>query len=619
MNTALQHLGLRACALVLALAAPFVLAQEGDAYLDRYDLAIDSLQAAVAALPDDAVQARERIDQAFNALLTLSRDTASGPLAGALERVVERARTAIANGSQDDLAVQAAVLTGGFQRLVLDAALRAAADGNLPLARARLDRLAEHLEMDAADRALLVDPDRPVAGLRFDVEAGVAGVIASRLSDARDALSEGSAYRALASAYGAFLLIQDSPRAAGSINTAFVEAASALVDGDSETFGTKVDDVVADIAALEAAARERRASVPAPAEGMTGAAELPALDAPEATTDEAAIEAVAAPAAEPADPVVAAPDALAAIVDAEGTIDLALLRPLVEAEQRRERLEVLEGDLAAAGVPAALRAARAEALLSAGFERLDRVVDRFTARAVDAVAAAHRGDASATNAAVSAAQRHYEVHLSPVVRSVSASADGETLDLLAHLVAVDVRVQDAAVLTGQAEVVRGLLRGAPAGWFQDAARRTTTIWAGLVRTIVLLAVALLALVPLFLLNLAFGGGNRNWQLVGIALFLLLLPLLYEGAIALATLATLVVDAPFLTTLAAYSVFASTLGQALWATLTLIAILFAAAGLYGICVQFGLLGRRPVPATSRATKTSRATRATNDTIDWDDDA
>jgi hypothetical protein len=620
MNTAMQHLGLRACALVIALTAPFVLAQESDAYLDRYELAFDSLRSAVAALPDDPVLAREQIDQAFNALRTLSRDVASGPLALSLERVFERARTAITNGSQDDLAVQSAVLVGGFQRLVLDASLRAAGDGNLPLARARLDRLAHHLGMDPSDRARLVDPEAPPTRLRLDVESSVAAVIAARLAEAREALAEGSAYRSLASAYGAFLLVQDSPRAASTLNGGFVAAAAALVAGDGDAFAASLAAVETDVAALEAAAREGAAAPPtlaepAPVSAAAESAELPALITPEAEPAAAAGEPTTS--SEDAAPVLAS-EALADLVDAEGVLDLAALRPIIEAEQRRERLEVLEGDLAAAGVPAALRTARAEALLAAGFDRLDRVVDRFSARAADVVAAAHRGDAAASTTAVTAAQRHYEVHLSPVVRSISATADGETLDLLARLTAGDVRVQDAAVLAGQAEAVRSVLRGGTGAWFQDAARGTTAIWSGLVRAIALLVVALLALAPLVLLNLAFGGGNRTWQLVGVALFLLLLPLLYEGVVALASLLALVVDAPFLTALAAYSVFSSTMGQVAWAALTLVAILFATAGLYGICVQFGLIGRRPVPATSRATKTTRATRSTNETIDWDDD-
>ena len=117
-------------------------AQDQDAYLQRYGIAVDGLRNAVATVADDPITAREGIDRAFNALLTLSRDATGTTLVTAMERVFERARTAIANGSADDLAVQASVLEGGFQRLAYESALSAALSGDLTVARARLSRIA---------------------------------------------------------------------------------------------------------------------------------------------------------------------------------------------------------------------------------------------------------------------------------------------------------------------------------------------------------------------------------------------------------------------------------------------------------------------------------------------
>ena len=610
MNRAMHPLVIRLLVLALALGASVATAQDQpDAYLDRYDLAIGNLGRAVEALPTDAVQAREEIDRAFNALLTLSRDTASGPLAAALERVFERARTAITNGSQDDLAVQAAVLEGGFQRLVYDSALRAAVDGNLPLARARLVRLADHLGMAEADREALANPEGAAATLRFVLEAGVADVIALRVATAREVGAEGGAYRALAAAYGAFLLVQDSPRAAATLNQAFVEAATALVDGETETLGDALLAIEADVLALGEAARERRTSVPAgaTAEVVAQPAELPPLPETAGIDGEAA-----EPAAEPADAPAVAEAAELALVDIE-----ALLLQFQEA-QLRERLDVLEADLALLGVPEASRPARAEALLAAGYDRVSGVLDGFAASASAVVSAAHRGDDAAVRAALVAASRLYEVHLSPIVRAVNATTDLDTLELLGHLDAVlGLRVQDAVVLNGQVEAVRHALSGVEPSAIQDGARRTTTMWSGIVRVVVLLTIAILALVPLFLLNLAFGGGNRNWQLIGVSLFLLLVPVLFEGLAALATLLVAYAGLDFLATVSALSMFGSTVAQTVWAGLTLLAVVFAMLGLYGISAQFGLVGRRPAaPASSRSTRTTRAT--TTETVDWDDD-
>ncbi len=613
MNRAMHPLVIRLLVLALALGASVATAQDQpDAYLDRYDLAIGNLGRAVEALPTDAVQAREEIDRAFNALLTLSRDTASGPLAAALERVFERARTAITNGSQDDLAVQAAVLEGGFQRLVYDSALRAAVDGNLPLARARLVRLAEHLGVAEVDREALANPDGAAAALRFALESGVADVIALRVATARELGADGGAYRALAGAYGAFLLVQDSPRAAATLNQAFVEAATALVDGETDSLGATLLAIEADVLALGEAARERRTSVPAgaTAEVVAQPAELPSLPEAVGTVGEAA------------EPAEAMAEALDAPVDGEAAeltlVDIEALLLQFQEALLRERLDALEADLAALGLPEAARPARAEALLEAGYERVSGVIDGFAASASAVVSAAHRGDDDAVRASLRASSLLYEVHLSPIVRAVNATTDLDTLELLGHLgAALGLRVQDAVVLNGQAEAVRHALSGVEPSAIQDGARRTTTMWSGLVRVVVLLTIAILALIPLFLLNLAFGGGNRNWQLIGVALFLLLVPVLFEGLAALATLLVAYAGLDFLATVSAFSMFGSTVAQTVWAGLTLLAVVFAILGLYGISAQFGLVGRRQAaPAVARSTRASRAT--TTETVDWDDD-
>ncbi|HRN17613.1 MAG TPA: hypothetical protein PLU66_00910, partial [Trueperaceae bacterium] len=49
------------------------MAQE-DSLLQRYDLAIENLEIATASVPTDGAQARDELERALNALLTLSRD-----------------------------------------------------------------------------------------------------------------------------------------------------------------------------------------------------------------------------------------------------------------------------------------------------------------------------------------------------------------------------------------------------------------------------------------------------------------------------------------------------------------------------------------------------------------
>ena len=124
--------------------------------------------------------------------------------------------------------------------------------------------------------------------------------------------------------------------------------------------------------------------------------------------------------------------------------------------------------------------------------------------------------------------------------------------------------------------------------------------------------------PLYLLNLAFGGGNRNWQWVGVSLFLLLLPIIFEGLISLGGLLAYLTGAQVLNALAPFSPFQNVVSQIVWVALTGTAIVFAVAGLYGICVQFGLLGKRNEGSAEDPSQTMVEMGSPETAIDWDEE-
>ena len=622
MNARTRRLALSAV-IALALAAA-AWAQEEDAFVQRYGLAVDNLRLAVAAMPADGVTAREGVDRAFASLLTLSRDAAGSSLVTGMQRVFDRARTAIANGSRDDLAVQVAVLEGAFQRLLYDAALRAAIDDNLPLARERLVRIADDVGFGPADREALANPNQPTATLRYLVEVGVADVITTHLTVASElaASDVGAAYRAFGRAYGAFLLVQDSPRTVATLNQSFVQAANALVGGQTEDFEQAVEAVDGEILAMGTAARERRASVPG---GGTALAPQPIVLP--GVGDEAPEPAEAVDAVTPADVVGALlTEALGDPATGDAVaIDIAALLFELEEAARRNQLDALEAELAAAGMPFASRGMHAERLLDAGFETVSAMLTGVTAGGTAVVAAAHAGDDARARAEVAALATAYADWLSPIVRPRDMQLDDMTTALLAQLRDQSpVRVQDAVVLAGQVDAAAASLAGVAVPALQRGAVATTAVWAGTLRDVVTLVLGLLALIPLFLLNIAFGGGNRHWQAIGVALFLLWLPALFEGVIGLGGLLWTYAAIDVLVPLAAYSVFGNTVAQTVWAALTLLAVLFAISGLAGISRQFGLLGgRRKARATKRgsaaAVATTRHTETTARTVDWDDEA
>lgn len=617
--------------MALTLAA-MASAQEPDAYLQRYEIAIENLRTAVSAMPGDGVLARESVDRAFNALLTMARDAAGSQLVMALERTFERSRIAIGNGSQDDVAVQAAVLEGGFQRLVYDAALEAAVDGDLDLARERLDRLAEDLGFAEADRLALVDPSQPASTLRFHFEAGVAETIFTQLGVARELAtsSTGGAYRALARSYGTYLLVQDSPRAQAQLNQAFVNTADALVDGDTEAFGEALQMVHEGVEVLGTAARERRATVPGavvPGEEQPVVAEsaLPLSQPADGDADPVATDATADPAAEAAtdvDEEAVGDEAVEEEALDLSTVDLAALYLQWQEAERRQQLDALESDLAAAGLPTADRPGHAERLLDAGYHSLAQATEGLNASSARLLAATHAGDDATARGALAELRSGYDRFLSPLVRSRDAVLDTDTSVLLDQLaMTTPLRTQDAGVVSGQVQTLIAALDGQPETMLRGANRTVTGIWAGPLRDLVTLIVGLLALIPLFLLNVAFGGGNRHWQFIGTALFLLLIPALFEGVIGLGGVLAHYFGVTTLTPLAAYSVFGSTLAQTVWVVLTLLAVTFAIIGLVGISRQFGLIGSRGKARTASSTRSSRSgTQATasSATVDWDDD-
>lgn len=606
-----------AVGLVAALLATLAWAQDAapeDDVLQRYALATESLEQATAAMANDAVAARTELDRAFSALLTLSRGD-SGTLGDSLDRVFERARTAIENRSATDLAVQTTVLRGGFQRLLYESALTAAVEGRPELARSRLLRLAGDVGL-APERIEQLRTSADAGAMRRVFEAGVAEDVAARL----DALAAAGApedrdvaYRSLAAAYADYLLVQDSGRIDPASNRRFVESAEALVDGNDEAYLASLTALSSDLSALRDAADGGAPERAPAAEPDAGAvAELPSGD--EGAEPAPAAQEEAAPASDEAE---AAPAEEAST--GEGEIDVEALREEIaaelEAEREAEALAALQAELAGLGIGADGRADLATRLRADGVASVAELERELAALASRLEAATLRGDANAAREALSEARTRYAAGLGTVVAVAEPQADAELRDTFARLdEAPALRSSDASLLSSGLQAVSERLRGRTVATAHRLADGAAGLWPGWIRPVVMIVLALLALLPLRLLGLAFGGGNPNWRLVGTALFLLVAPVLVEGVIALAALAADPLGLPGLAGWTMASVFASDLTQMVWAAVMLIAITLASIGFYGICVQFGVLGRRRAAAAAPS-----GVRTRDDTlVDWDDD-
>ena len=592
-----------------------------DDVLQRYLLATERLEEAAEALPGDAAAAQQALDRAFSALLTLARGS-SGTLAESLDRVFERARTAVENRSATDLAVQTTVLRGGFQRLLYESALTAAVEGQPELARSRLLRLSRDVGLGAARLDQLEQLDQ-AGPLRRVFEAGVAERVAARLSSLQEAgapADTDAAYRELSRAYADYLLVQDSGRIDPGTEQRFVQAAQALVDDDSGTYLSELGALTGDLTALRDAADAGTPPAQPEGEGEGAVVELPSEPAPsepEATPEEGE----PAPAeTEPEEDAAAAADGeTEAAAPVPEDLDLAALREQIAAELEAEReaqaLAALRDEMAALGVPEAQHDTLAERLHDEDVSSITGLEEELAAMASRLEARALRGDTVGARALLDEFRRRYVTVAGPVIGAAQPEADA---DLRALLIQLDetpaLRTSDAALLSSELAALAERLRGGTTATAHQLARGAGGLWTGWIRPTVMIVIALLALLPLRLLGLAFGGGNPNWRRVGFALFLLLLPVFVEGVISAAALLAAPLGVPALAGWTVASVFASDLTQMVWAAAMLLAVLFAAGGFYGICVQFGVLGRRRTREPARSQVKTR-----DDTlVDWDDE-
>lgn len=625
-----RQLSLATTVLAVALWSGAAFAQE-DSLLQRYDLALENLQVATASVPGDGLQARDELERALNALLTLSRDATSSNLVQAMERTFERTRVAVENQSRTDMAVQTAVLGGGFSRLVLDSAF-SNAGGDLGLARGRLEHLARSLEF-SADAASEIASAGSSAALRLAFEAGAADAVAAELAVATRLFDDDrdGAYVSLAKAYGDSLLVQDSPRVDATLNRDLVSAAQALVAGDRAELDAATERATAALTRLAAAARNA-ATTGTPTQPATQATDEAAGQEPTTLTPEVLPEVgaaaqsgpvpeepTAAETAEAATPPTEAQDAGALTgLDLEQAVAARLAE--IEAEERQAHVDALSLDLVGAGVPRALAGREAERVVDAGFADLGAVFTDLDAGAGRMLASVRRGEQAEAHAALAGIATTYDAVLAPSLQQVAPDVAQDTAGLLATLGGTArLSTTDAALVGARTGVLRGAFAGESVGVADAVETTVAATWSGLPSNVVYIVLALLAIVPLVLLKLAFGGSNRNWRLVGWALFLLLVPTFFQGIVALVDLLSGYVDMAWLPDLGRWSMFGGLTGQAVWALLVLVALVLAIVGLRGICVQFGLLGGQkksvaPAPAAAVAKKSSTG----NTTIDWDEE-
>ena len=608
--------------LPLALAQSDAQPASQDELLAAYQEAFSALNASVKALPQDGAVSGAELEQAQLQLTALA-DNASAPFVSGLSDTFERARDAIRNRSQVDLAVQVAVLKGGFHRLVYEAALQDAAAGEVARSQRRLAQLAADMGLPVETQSALGEVSTRRA-FQATFEAGIAETIGARLATTRDVAPTDTnfAYQAIAQAYGKFIPVQDSPRLPAETADTFVSAFGALVGAQSETLNAQVTQLTEQMQTFEAAAN---------AVINPDAASAATSVTPDATLDSSAQVEQLSEQAQTLETAAANPD-LNAGASAGTPQDTAQPTPQVQTSAQQTGQAATGETLLQDAQPDALSLELQSYRLGEGaLVRLESdyrardigsvqaALDALYARGAKALAAAQLGDATRAQILVGEFGADYRALIAPLLSNNDVrTTTSRLIEGLQDSPAL--RPQDLSVLLGQLGAVSGSLQGAEPSLASRLSASTGLFWMGPIRLSIMIILCFFAFVPLYLLNLAFGGGNRNWQYIGVALLLLLLPVIFEGLSFIGSAVATFAGVGALSSAATLSIFQTPIARVAWALFTGIAIAFASVGLYGICVQFGLLGKQEEPSEPLASDTQLylTSEGPDTAIDWDEE-
>jgi hypothetical protein len=276
------------------------------------------------------------------------------------------------------------------------------------------------------------------------------------------------------------------------------------------------------------------------------------------------------------------------------------------------------------------------ALARLGFTNLGEWVKSMNlelrSRLGEATAHVQSGNFEGVREALERAQGAYKERYYPVVRLLDPGLADRFDRLLGRMrEAVGLRATDLAVALAEVQEIEERLEGGSLGLGHALQVQLELLLLGIPRAFLFILAALLAVFPLYLVKLTFGGRNAYWRLLGLAFFFLFLPAMIEG---LSYVASILADPRFgklgfLAPLASFSIHSSLLAQLLWGLTLFLVIGLSAAGLRGIAVQFGLIkdrrARTTVVETSPGLATTAPARAAADpkltsetVVEWDEE-
>jgi len=567
-----------------------------------YDQVVPKVLKAKAVLETDPAQALVLVEDAQKAFAR-GKDRLPPAIAAGIERALKDARICVARKSKADLEGRLWVVRGAFAKALYDAFFDAVARGDLETAKLLLDRLIEASARPPSlkAKAWALAKKRDLEGLRSLFERAYLTAILKSLELAGDGENPVHSYALVSKAYGLFLIIQDSPRVKDVRPEDFVEVLSALAEGDLSAYRAKVR------ALREKIARALRAYPVPKAAGPAPKAAKPAPKPKPKPVSRAPVPQKAA-----ALPQAPKPPAPTKTVLRPRRSELPTYEEFVE-----DLTFLLENRKQAQRV--------AKELISAGVHSVDEWRDQlYVTEGYVATAQAYlsTGRPKKAKTYLEEARARYLFSLYPLIEARDPALARETDHFFKKLTeGLGLRSSDVAVLAVALERVRRAVFEEPVNtWFETQIKVERATF-GLPRAILFLIVGALALFPVYLVWLTFGGRNIYWRLLGYALFFLFIPAIFEGLSYLGDILAHYGGIPQLLALTNLSIFQSVVMQLFWGVLVFVVVVLAGWGLRGIAQQFGLLPeRRSQEPRRRAVYTEHepAESEGSAVVEWDEE-
>jgi len=582
-----------------------------------YDQLAPKLETARAEMLRDPAASLQALDDALN-LFRSGAENVPEALSEGVVQALNNARIAVSRKSKADLEGQLWVVRGSLGKLMYEAMFQDVYNGNIDEALALLDRLIEITARtpDLKAKAVPLIQAGDIEGLRTLFERAYAEAIYKSLQLAQEKKDRASQYALTAKAYGLYLVVQDSPRV-DALARNFVDALSQLVAGDDEGYKQRSDELIASAKRFyRAAGREvsvapiavQPASEPAPAQPAApqtapNPAPAPATPASPSHSTPAKVKKAA--------PTTARTEGRKPKIQAE-----VLISPI---EQLNQDMFFLIGNKKKAAEVANLMAQ------SGIYSFTDWRNNLYITKGLLATAQAYISVGRAQDARhfLDLARNRYLYNIHPLLEAIDPNQANITRDMFEQqLHGVGLRTTDLTVLNAQLENVADIVLERPLGPWHDFTVSLQRATFGLPRAIFFILVGILALFPLYLVYLTFGGRNVYWRLLGLAFVFLLLPAILEGFSYFGDILAIYGGVPQLFALDNLSILQNIAAQLAWGVLIFLVVVFATWGLRGIAIQFGLIQDRRQAATmelSTADAAGERSTLTSETIvEWDEE-